>query len=84
MGSECNQSISEDANQANTHESMVAITGDVNKRRFYVILLLSHQLFAFFVVTCYQACTWDHSCSTLQREVLYLLHTHYMRLPDII
>lgn len=43
----------------------------------------SHQLFAFFVVTSYQACTCDHS-STLLREVPYLLHTHYMLLPDII
>lgn len=74
-------------------DSIVAFSGDVNNRiccvgkghmnSFLNSKRISSQLFAFFVVTCYQTCTWDHSCSTLQREVPYLRHTHYM-LPDII
>lgn len=67
------------------------MTGGVSNIRFYVVkghvntFSFPHQSFAaFFVMTCYQACTWDHSCSRLQREVPYLLHAHYMLLPDII
>lgn len=41
---------------------------------------IPHQLFAFSDVARYQACTWDHSCSTLQREVPYLLHTRCLTL----
>lgn len=43
---------------------------------------IPHQLFAFSEVTRYQACTWDHSCSTLQREVPYLLHTRCLTLSE--
>lgn len=33
------------------------------------------QQIPFFDVTCYQACMWDHSGSTLQMQLPYLLHS---------